>query len=164
MNLFLIIGMTGQGKSTFVKNHAIKDKRCFVFDVNNEYQYLPMDEKAPQARYFGDYKYFLQLCKAKTKTNIIFEEATGFLKGAQGKDIRSLIIAKRHTQNNYFFIFHSVQSVPPDIYLLANYVILFKTNDNPDTIKKKYPRLLRDWLELMRQSGKPCKHIKLIDN
>ncbi len=36
MNLILVIGMTGQGKSPYILK-MIEGKKCFVFDVNNEY-------------------------------------------------------------------------------------------------------------------------------
>ena len=48
MYLTLVIGSTGQGKTTFVKK-TIGDKPCYIFDVNNEYEFSE-DIEDEQAR------------------------------------------------------------------------------------------------------------------
>ena len=166
MQLILAVGMTGQGKTHFVTEAAIKDKACLVFDVNNEYEYLPTNQpKAIQSRFVGDYKEFLEIVAQKRNTNIVFEEATGFFAGAVSKDVKKLIINKRHTKNNYFFIFHSWRSVPPGIFDLVNYCKVFKTNDNPDLVLKKYPQIYTAWVEVMRTDKRyVSKLVPLIQN
>lgn len=150
MKLTIIIGMTQQGKSRFTKTcigyaedgrkiNPRAQNNCFVFDVNNEYTWLPMeraDENLTQSRYFGDFNTFVNKCAIKRNNNIVFEEATGYLKGNVGKKITQLIIGKAHTKNNYFLLFHTINSVPPEIIGVCNYVILFKTMDEPKNIKK----------------------------
>lgn len=156
MNLFLIVGMTGQGKTTFILDNAIKDRKCFVFDVNNEYSFLPTFSGAdiPQSRFIGDYKGFLEIVALKGESNIVFEEATGFFKGAVSKDLSKLIINKRHTKNNYMFLFHSWRSVPPGIFDLVNVAVVFKTNDNPELVLKKYPSVFKAWRKVTSEKGK----------
>lgn len=159
MYLTLVIGMTGQGKSRFTKA-AIDDKRCFVYDVQNEYDFLefekPTDPPKERARYFGDMNIFLNKVETRRNCTIVFEEATAFLKGQIGKRLTNIIISKRHTQNNLFFIFHSINSVPPAIFDLCNWVVLFKTNDYPTNIKGGMKTLVKPcaWLKTQPQYTK----------
>lgn len=164
--------MTQQGKSRYTKsligfneqgepiNDAAK-RNCFVFDVNNEYRWLQMernDENLKQSRYFGDFEIFTNKCEIKRNNNIVFEEATGYLKGNVAKKMIQLIIGKAHTKNNYFCLFHSINSVPPAIVQVCNYVILFKTMDEVNNLDKHMKFLTKQhaWLK-----GKP-DHTKLI--
>lgn len=148
--------MTGQGKSFFVKNY-IKNRKAYVFDVNNEYS-LPSVEKNISC----DEKDFIKNCFSKKGTICVFEEATGFFEGRTGKDLRRLIVNKRHTKNIYIFVFHSISSVPPRLLQLTNYVILFKTGDEEYQVEKKYPSLLKYYLQLKKEKNQNKIIIKTI--
>lgn len=139
MNLFLIVGHTGHGKSTLVKK-MVEGKRLYVFDVNNEYPLLPVDHVIkPRFRHTAmDMKKFVSVCERLKHYNVVFEDSTGFLRGKQSADFMRLIIAKRHTNNNYFLIFHSLNRVPPELMELCNYLFLFKTNDYEDIVRRKF--------------------------
>ena len=150
----LVIAATGQGKSTFVKN-AIKGKPNYIFDVNNEYQDF---NPAPHL----EKNQFVDECMSFTDTFCVFEEATGFFRGSLSSNIDRMLVQKRHSRNRYFFIFHSIESIPPQIYRLSNYVVLFKTNDNAKNILRKYSRLYTAHIELMRSPDHSKKIIKLI--
>ena len=149
--LILVIGMTGQGKSTVTKG-LIAKRPHYIFDVNNEYAphgfncaELATGENGER---FPDSKQFISDCFQLKNAVCVFEEATGFFKGRLSSEVDKLLVAKRHQQNDYIFVFHSIQSVPPQIYLLTNFVILMKTNDNPDVVKRKYPDLYQAFLKL----------------
>jgi hypothetical protein len=146
----LIIGMRGQGKTTFIKN-MLKGNPNYVFDVQNEYQEF---NPAPHL----DRKLFISECIEFTDTFCVFEEATGFFKGRLDEQTDRMILSARHTRNRYIFCFHSIQAVPPGIMNMVNFVVLFKTNDEPRVIKSKYSKLLKPYLIL---SQKP-KYSKLI--
>lgn len=153
MNVFLIIGGAGMGKSPFVQQF-IKDRRCFVNDVQNEYgkrtKYagqipiaLSDNINDNRSRYIGDnFDKYVALCRNKRNTVCVFEEATAFLHGRTESPVVSLLIGRYHTGNNYLLLFHSVNSVPPRPYELCNYIVLFKTNDERKYIEKKFPKLL----------------------
>lgn len=139
MYLFLIVGHTGQGKSTWV-NEFIKDKRQYVFDVNNEYKHL-----APDLKYYPfmrnvdlDIKRFLSISERLESTNIVFEDATGFFRGRQSPLLIKQIVKKRHSKNNFLILFHSINRIPPELLEMCNYIVLFKTNDNLETIEQKF--------------------------
>ena len=141
-NLILIIGHTGQGKSTHAKKLLLSIKKsAFVFDVNDEYKTF---ERVTD----GDFNAFLTEAETRTDTNFIFEEATGYLSGRTGEKIKRIVINKRHKRNNYIFLFHSIADVPPFIYRLSNYIVLLKTADIEETVKQKEPKLLNAWRKL----------------
>lgn len=157
-----VIAATGQGKTTFVKN-MIKGNRCFVFDVNGEYEELCNDTTQPRSKYFGSNKEFMKMASNKHGGTIcVFEEATGFLVGAMQKDVREFIIAKRHPVGqggrNIVFLFHTIGSVPPFIFDMSDYIVLFKTGDDVGTVKKKRLKLLPYFLKLQQAP----RHSKVI--
>jgi len=131
--LILVIGGTGVGKRTFVKENF--GKKSVVVEINNEYADV-------QCKRFvkTSYDTFLQLIKDENfiNTNIVFEEATGFFRGNSSKIIDSILIAKRHLNVNLIFVFHSINKIPPVFSELSNWVILFYTNDEPKKITAKY--------------------------
>lgn len=159
MNLYIVIGAPGEGKTPFCKkmigggDTKEPPRHCLVFDINNEYgtraKYagqtpfnLSVNNNDLRSRYIGDnIESFIAIAMRKRNTVIIFEEATAFFEGRSSKMTRRLIINRYHTQNVYLFLFHSINSVPPRIMEIANFVVLFKTNDETDTVYRKYSRL-----------------------
>jgi len=155
MYLFIVIGHTGQGKSQWTKDFCKNSgKNTYVLDINNEYRGLAGIYPAAHL----EPKKFISECMQLKNTNCIFEEATGYFKGNLGTKINQLIIAKRHAQNNYLFLFHSINSVPPQIMEIADFIVLFKTGDEIKTVHKKYTRLFPYFMDL-RNKPKFSKHI-----
>lgn len=163
MNLILVIGAPGMGKSPFVRSLIGTDKRCCVFDVANEYgrrvkysglQALNLTDNTNdlRSRYTGiDLLKFVEICQKKKDTICIFEEATGFLQGKLQNKVTQLIINRYHSGNTYVFIFHSINSVPPRIMEMANIVALFRTNDEATTVMGKYRRIYPNFDELQNR-------------
>lgn len=166
-NLILVIGGTSSGKSPFVKSF-IRGKNCLVFDYQNEYgimnkygqkniDVLNEDYTQNRSKIFCEASEFLSIIKTKRNTNIVWEEATGFFAGRIGKDLVQLILSKAHTGNNFIFIFHSVQRIPKAIIEFANVVVLFRTGDQFEDVKKKIPRVLNHFVDLQK-NPKQGKH------
>lgn len=138
MNTILVVGMTGQGKTTWLKKF-VKGRKVYVFDVNDEYKGLPRDCNLIHEN-------FVSHCLENvTGTNICFEDATGFFQGKVGSEMTRLIVQKRHAKNNIILLFHSIADIPPKMARLANYLVLFNTNDEQTTVKGKFPSLYRLW-------------------
>lgn len=174
MNTYLVIGAPGMGKSPFIRK-LIEDRRCFVFDVANEYgtrvKYpgqkpvnLSIDPQHMRSRFTEtkNLSKFIQLCETKKDTICVFEEATAFFQGKTQLETTHLIVNRYHTGNTYCFIFHSINSVPPRIIELTNYVVLFKTMDLADHVKRKFPRLSPFFDDLQRKENGAVHHIKLL--
>lgn len=174
MNLYIVCGAPGMGKSPFIRKLIGDRNRCFVFDIANEYgqrtKYagqvpvnLSTNNNDLRSRYIGDnLSYFINLCSKKRNTICVFEEATGFFQGMTGKETSRLIINRYHTQNTYCFIFHSINSIPPRIMEISNYVVLFRTNDQDETVYRKYPRLSQAYNHLQTEPNGTQVIIKLI--
>ena len=167
MYLILFIGHTGQGKSTLAQK-LVKEKKIYVFDVNNEYKHLPIDTGAiyPKMRNIDlDLKKFITNCEKLKNTNILIEDATGFLRGRQSAEFSRLLVKKRHQQNNYIILFHSINRVPPEVMEMSNFIYLFKTNDNFDIVDKKFKnqQLNNAFLRLQKMPKYSFLKLKTID-
>jgi ABC-type Na+ transport system ATPase subunit NatA len=134
--LTLIIGHTGQGKSTVTRT-IIKDSPSLVYDIQNDYDTHESDPSARNAKFIGLPEDFCNEAMKRKNSFIVFEEATSFLEGRTTNDLRKIMIDKRHKGNNLLFLFHSINSVPPRIFELTDYVILFKTGDDATAVKRK---------------------------
>lgn len=177
MNLILIVGGTGQGKSYFTNTKLLfnevrkvngkdryfispKSRRQYIFDLNNEYE-LPGDNiTAPFMRHIAcDEKFFTAKCKTLMNSNIVFEDASGFLRGRQSAPMARLIVQRRHSNNNYIILFHSINRIPPELLEYANYLVLFKTGDNLKDIDNKFKNPLINSMFLTLQKAKNNTHI-----
>ena len=166
MNMYIVIGAPGEGKTPFCKkmigggDSGTQENRCFIFDINNEYgtrtKYpgqkpynISTNVREPRSRFVGtDINTFISVALTKANTIIIMEEATAFFEGKTQQLTRRMIINRYHTGNVYIFLFHSINAVPPRIMEITNYVVLFKTNDERDTVYRKYRRLAPAFGEL----------------
>lgn len=172
MNTILVLGHTGQGKSEFVKEYIGTDKACLVMDIQDEYgsrtKYpgqkainLSTNNKERRSRYIGgDFKIYLNIVLSKRKTICVFEEATIFLEGRTMDTMRRVLVNKMFTQNVYVLCFHSICAVPPRILQLADYIVLYKTNDEEYQVERKYPSLYIDFLETKEYEKGQYKTIK----
>lgn len=170
MYVIMVIGGAQQGKTPFIKDYC-KDSNLLINDVQDEYgnrtKYpgqipygLTENNLQPRSRYIkGDLEEFMKICANKRNTVCVFEEATLFFQGMTGKEMRKLIFGKAHTKNVYVLVFHSINSVPPRLMEGTNFVVLFKTNDETDTVEGKYKRLLPYFNKL--QSMKDGTHVKI---
>lgn len=173
MNTYIIIGAPGMGKSPIAQSF-IKGNRCLVFDVNNEYgprtKYagqtplaLSSNTNEIRSRYIkGDVKEFMKLAKEKRNTVVVFEEATAFFRGSMTMDVSALLINKFHTGNSYVFLFHSINRVPPEIMEMCDYVVLLRTNDQEDTVFRKYKSISQHFLDALMFKQGEYRVIKML--
>lgn len=169
-----LAGFTGSGKTHFCKQYALLRENVLVFDVNNEYD-LPewdINKKWEGGRYrytgmnFGAFLSCIAdiddnggLIKHIKNTNIVCEDASGFMKGQIGKLAMQIFQGKRHSNNNYFFLYHAVELVPRDIYRFTNKFVLFSVNETPKQIEKRFPALGGAALKLSQSREKYKKII-----
>lgn len=138
MKVIINVGRPKTGKTTRAKKilqSFVADFRkndLIVYDVNNEYRdfynesFLPYDE------------FIKKLVGVKNKI-LLFEEATIFFSSrSEEKIIKELMVRKRHDNNIIILNFHSIRSIPRYIFDLADYIILFKTNDTLKVVKDKF--------------------------
>lgn len=163
-----IAGFTGSGKTYFAKA-ATEQNNLLVFDINNEYDLpeVPANGFTGEGRYrytgmnFANFLDIIELDGKRRVQNcsIIFEDMSGFLKGKAGQRFLQIVQAKRHTNNNYYFIFHSTELVLRDIYRFTNYFVLFRTQDTIKETAKRFPRLEQAAIKVARNNQKYYKEI-----
>lgn len=134
---FIIVGATGSGKSTLIKSliKPVPLSCLHIYDVNAEY--FPRAELPRMED-------FLKKAKTLKETVMIFEEATIFFSNrGSNKEMRELLVRKRHAQNCIILVFHSIRYIPFYIYDLCNLVFVFRTNDSDDLVISKHEILLK---------------------
>jgi hypothetical protein len=180
MFTYIVVGAPGSGKSEWVKE-LVRQRRSFVFDVQNEYgvrtKYkgqVPLNfsdnPNAIQARYVPksarikeDAEKFMEMCRTKRDTVIVFEESTIFFEGRTNELTRTLMVNRIHTKNVYVFIFHSIAAIPPRIMQMSNFVVLHKTLDEDTSVANKYNRLFMPYLDLQQKPKGSRTIVKLMD-
>lgn len=148
----VVAGMTGTGKTTFVKNNILSKvpvSNQLVFDVNGEYSgHGTFDD--PNIESFMSY--------AQTQTNkvIVFEEATIFFsQHGVKRDLFNFLVKKRHMNNTLVFVFHSLRKIPQDILDMTDFVVVLRTNDRPGIVYERFkdnPEII-DAYEAVNNSG-----------
>lgn len=147
MKALAVIGGTGRGKTTFVKNLISKIKsQPIIYDVNNEYY-----KSGYQLPEIEDFIRTVENLEGKL---IVFEEAKIFFShhGKRTERIERLLIRKRHTKNFYIFVFHGLHQIPVGIIDYINTYVLFKTDENPNLVLSKFAkheRINNNYLEVL---------------
>ena len=140
---FVIVGGTGSGKSYFIKNTLLPSMNKFplyIFDINKEYIKFKNRYK------FVGHSDFIEKVKNLQNCIIVFEEATAFFSNkGMGLETIELMVRKRHQNNNVIFVFHSLRSIPVQIFDFVNYLTLLDTNDREDIVKNKYKNNPEIW-------------------
>jgi len=135
MSAHLIIGATGTGKTTKVKEYlkTIPNKKAiFIYDINNEYrEFYPYK--------FEDFEVFIERMTRVKKGVMVFEESTIFLSNRTcNRQLVDILVRKRHTGNYIFMNFHSLRSLPKYVLDLCKYVTLFHTNDSVSFVESTF--------------------------
>lgn len=131
----IVVGSTGTGKTTFVKEILSEvNTPLFIFDVNNEYK-----EFANKNYNHSDFKKFTSDANTKTNHCVVYEEATIFFShGGSTELIRSQLVRKRHTGNLFVFNFHALHQVPMYLLDFCDLMVIKKTKDNSKLIYDKF--------------------------
>lgn len=128
----LVVGARGMGKTTTVKKllQKIHADARIVLDVNGEYK-----ELYPKP-FIGFEEFAKKLTKIK-HAFIVVEEATISLSNrSYSKDMADVLVRARHADNTIVLVYHSLRQIPAYIFPLANMVILHKTADTEETLRK----------------------------
>ncbi len=141
----ILVGGTGCGKTHLSKQtiKPINKDALVIFDVNGEYQQFYTYDFNPNIDKFLGQIYDVETDKHLiTKAFVLIEDATSFFP-TNGKDatLIKMLIAKRHSFNTYWMLFHNMQDVPKYIVRKCTDMIIFKTNDSPKYVKSEFDYL-----------------------
>lgn len=149
MKAFLIVGMTGTGKTTEVKKLLSSFSGLkYIYDLNIEYTEY-------QKRNLPTIENFLIEVKKTSNSIVVFEEATIFF-SSRGyvKEVVDLLVRKRHSKNIYIFVFHSIRSIPSYIFELIDFFGIKQTNDTLTRIQAFKSQALIEAFENVEKSAK----------
>ncbi len=139
------VGRTRTGKTTYTKKILSEvyendpNREIYIYDVNKEH-----GEFYPEP--FVPFDIFMKKIKNVKNSFIVIEEASIFFesKGVD-KELKELLVKKRHDNNIIYLNFHSFGMIPNYVFHLIDYVTVFKTNDSYTKVKGKFDneRLLK---------------------
>jgi ABC-type cobalamin/Fe3+-siderophores transport system ATPase subunit len=155
----IIVGGTGCGKTFLTKKliRNVNKNALHIFDVNNEYS------EFTSAPFDGDIDNFLQKANRLKNAVILIEDATSFLSNRGRSDLLTkILVAKRHTNNNIILLFHSMRAIPKYIADICTDIIIFKTNDPEEIVKKGFQneKITIAWATVQ----KACKNHKFFSS
>lgn len=160
MQVFVIVGQRGCGKST------LAEERAKAFLKNNpKEKFFPYDI---EKRYFPDrplppIKEFMSKVITEENSLFVFEESTIFFPNrGRDKDLIQAMVTSRYNGNLMFLIYHALGEVPKYVFRLADCVILFRTKEDEAEIlsDKKTKRFHPAWSKIIYYPQK-CNQFKL---
>ena len=160
MKAYAIAGRPGAGK-TFLTKHlvALIGVPPFVYDTNREWG----------AKHLPEMEAFLDQCLKRTNSVLVFEDATVFF-STTGSDrkLKRLLVAKRHSRNTIFLLFHGLRQIPLYVLDLVNGVIVLRTNDAQANVESRFsnwPAIIEAWKNVndtpMEEEAHPSQYVEL---
>ncbi len=78
-------------------------------------------------------------------TLVIFEDASKYIRGTLGDSMRKIVYDSKQKNNTIILVFHSLMRVPPEFVETANYLTIFRTNDQEVPRKFQIPEVKALW-------------------
>ena len=157
-NIILLIGRRGSGKTFYTKQQIeaiLKSgvhSRIILFDTfdHESYREYPIvDIKYVTALTAGvcrvltsEFKFESHLAFIKNYVRnalLIFEDAGKYIIGSVGEQFRNVLLDTKQKNIDVLIQYHGVGDVPPTLYRYADYIVLFKINDNLQAYRSKIP-------------------------
>jgi len=130
------VGRTGTGKTTVSKkliNSLPSGNNLIIYDINREYTEYYKHPFEP------DINIFMTDIKNVTNSFILIEEASIFFQNREtNKELKEMLVLKRHNNNIIVLNFHSFAMIPDYLFHLVNYITIMKTNDSEKKVKTKF--------------------------
>jgi hypothetical protein len=158
--VYTIIAKKGAGKTNFVENEILNlwgFRKNYIYDKNEEYkgfknEFLPCTNKEDFLE-----KISTEASQPRSYSNIIFEEATHYIRRHQDQDGRLLEQTGRtwHTKNIVVFIFLSMLAVPKELFSDTTFWVIFQTGDDIEAVKRMYkgkPEVLNAYLDVCKKT------------
>lgn len=164
--VYIVVGNRGTGKTDFLKNTVSKllpqFQKVLITETmdsdvwknlatwsNPENDAIKIGRIAPEdihrfkkgiaLTYSSDTDYMFEEIDAELKNAVlVMEDSTKYIASKLPGNIRKLVLDSKQKNIDIFLVFHSLSAVPPELVRIANFVVLFKTNDG-EISKTKYP-------------------------
>ena len=136
MNSFVVFGKSGSGKTTFV-NELIKKIDCqkvYAIDFKEQIQH----EKVKRLITVED---LVAIAKKEKNAVFIIDDATGILrKGNYSylQELQYLLSTRRHDNNFYVFVFHSIYYFNNMLEPLIDFFVFFDISEKTNDVEKYF--------------------------
>jgi len=136
MNSFVVFGKSGSGKTTFV-NELIKkidSQKVFAIDFKEQIQH----ENIKRLISIED---LVAIAKKEKNAVFIIDDATGILrKGNYNylQELQYLLSTRRHDNNYYIFVFHSIYYFNNMLEPLIDFFIFFDISEKINDVEKYF--------------------------
>ena len=149
--IFVVIGGRGTGKTYFLE-HLLHPGNTLVIELvkTNRWQ-------GYQKVFYDDFETGSLSYKDIANKKIVFEDATSYISSNMKNDLKKLIINSKQLGCDVYIVLHSLNIIPPFLYNLLNYIILFrcaKPRQNAHNYDY-YAEIMTKWKKLER--SKPYK-------
>ena len=145
----LIVGQKGTGKTTLAKKlleRSVLPKKL-IFDPTGQEawqsyprinpEHLPYWKKGAKRLFEENTEEMLRLINQYIRDTFnVFDDASAYVDFIVNTELKALLTRNRHYNNDLVFIFHSLRLVPVRLYEYASHLILFKTNDTDQHLRK----------------------------
>lgn len=163
----VIAGRRGAGKTSYMKEEIVLCSslpKCIIIDTydnpswrttqlydtprpNEIVKPIPVIHPADFSRWktgiyrtwSSDIKGLFLALNELWNTNIVFDDASKYLRGLSPEEIRELIFNSKQQNNDIHFAYHSLEQVMPDIISAADYYTIFQTSDGKLSNKYSNP-------------------------
>lgn len=171
MQVVLIIGQRGEGKSTITEQrihsariaHQQNSGFLWAYDIERRYYKGINSPVIDQNGNLIDVKVFAKKASELQNSTIVYEEASVFFHNrGHSEKLKMTLVQSRYQGNVAYLIYHSICAVPYYVYELTDCIILLRTKDSEDRVLKKYKELYPAW-KLLKQKPEQCKQFKLLN-
>lgn len=139
--VFIIVGGRGSGKTYFLENR-LPAGRSIVVELYKTERWQGYDKI-----FFEDLINKKVNYKQLANKAVIFEDATSYISSNMTNEMKRLIVFSKQLGSDVYIVFHSINIVPPFLWYLWNYIILFKCAKPKRTaaIVDNYSEILQKW-------------------
>lgn len=157
-NTMVIIGNSGVGKTTFAK------KIVDLFPVNNVHLIDFKQQFGDEYKKYSDIIEMIEMAKKSKNSLFLFDDATGLITRNASQihnDLLFLLNTRRHDNNYYIFIFHTIKAFPVILECAVDVWIYFQTSDTPKLIMDRCNSLTEEEAKILGSKKNPYEYIAL---
>ena len=145
--IFVIIGGRGSGK-TYYLEHKLQPSQTVVF------------EDALTNRWEGYEKHYVEDFEANKigykqigNKKVVFEDATAYINSNLKDTYKKMLVHSKQVGCDVYMIFHTPNKVPPFVWDMANYIIMFKCKPIRKTAHNAdyYDEIVKNWKLLQKK-------------
>lgn len=164
VNLNLVVGINGTGKTTWLENEVVKKAdRCLIITPDkSEWKHIPIISAKDVRTFKGVGKLIYESDTLKLVENsysggaLILDDAMSYLDEVTPDSMQYLYIRRRQKGVDIYIVAHGLKQLPPKAFTFASWLILFNSVENFSTRKNllhpdNYNKIINAQNEIMKK-------------